>query len=294
MKTSLRGSLAAIFAYGTWGLFPVYFKLISAINPVDVIAWRVLLCFIFLFLVLLIWLRPAKFIRQLKSIDQWWLLLASAILLAINWLVFVYAVKTDQVLQSSMGYFLVPIISVGLGMLVFSERPNRLKLFAVVLAAVGMLLTFIVAGEIPWIALVLGITFGIYGMCRKKAKFDSTIGLFLETVMLLPIAILYLLFWTEPLSSFDTPTRNALYLLGVVTTVPLVAMLFAARRIELSALGFYQYITPSVQLVLAVLIYNETLDLVRTMALVTTLVAVFFWLCGSWVTLSQRRKRAQC
>jgi len=288
MMSSTRGSIAAIVAYLSWGLFPVYFKQIVGIVAIDVIAWRVVLCCVFLFLVLLVWLRPDKLIHQVRKIDQWWLLLGSTLLLSINWLVFVYAIETGQVLQSSMGYFLVPIISVGLGMLVFHERPNRLKLFAVVIAVVGMMLTFYVAGQVPWIAIVLGVTFGIYGMFRKKAKFDAAIGLWMETVLLLPIAIAFILMFSAPLDSLNPVSRNWLYLIGIVSSVPLLAMLYAARNIELSSLGFYQYITPCIHLFLAVVVYNETLDLVRMMALATTLLAVLFWLIGSVLQLSRK------
>lgn len=203
---------------------------------------------------------------------------------------FVYAIETDQVLQSSMGYFLVPIISVGLGVLVFHERPNQLKLIAVAIAILGMLLTFYVAGQMPWIAIVLGVTFGVYGMFRKKARFDAAIGLWMETVLLLPIAIAYIILVSEPLDALTVTSRSWLYLIGVVSSVPLVAMLFAARNIELSALGFYQYITPCMHLVLAIIVYKETLDLVRVMALATTLLAVFFWLIGS---VQQRLRKSE-
>lgn len=276
----------------TWGLFPIYFKQIVGIAAIDVIAWRVLFSCLFLFSVLLIWLRPDKLIRQVKQIDQWWLLLGSTLLLSSNWLVFVYAIETDQVLQSSMGYFLVPIVSVGLGMMVFHERPNRLKLIAVAIAVAGMLLTFvvagIVAGQFPWIAIVLGVTFGIYGMFRKKAKFDAVIGLWMETVLLMPVAVVAILLFCEPLDELSSASRHWLYLIGLVTSIPLIAMLFAARRIELSSLGFYQYITPCMHLLLAVMVYKETLDLVRVMALATTLLAVLFWLFGSMKQWSRK------
>jgi len=229
----------------------------------------------------MVWLRPAKFILQIKQIDQWWLLLGSALMLSINWLVFVYAIANDQVLQSSLGYFLVPIVSVALGMLAFKEKPNQMKLIAVGIASIGMLLTFYVAGQVPWIAIVLGVTFGIYGMFRKQAKYDSAIGLLMESVLLVPSAVLFIVLWSEPISSFDPSARHALYLIGAVTAFPLLTMIFAARRIELSALGFYQYITPCMHLILAIVVFGETLDLVRIMALVTTLVAVLFWVIGS-------------
>lgn len=281
MSPSTKGSVAALIAYGAWGIFPIYFKQIASVAPMDVVAWRVLQCFFLLLIMFLLWQGPTKFIQQLKAIDQWWLLLTSTFLLSSNWLVFVYAIKTNQILQSSLGYFLVPIISVGLGVLVFQEKPNRYKVIAVGIAAIGMLVTFIVAGVLPWISLMLGVTFGIYGMLRKKARYDSAIGLFLETAIALPIAALFIVFWAEPLTSFDALTQFWMYLLGIVTAVPLLTMIFAARRIELGSLGFFQYITPCMHLLLAVAVYNESIDLSRAIALTTTLVAVGFWLMGS-------------
>lgn len=292
MNPAMQGNLAAIFAYVSWGFFPVYFKQIVSIDPVDIIAWRVLLCFVFLVLVLLLWLRPKKLWQQVTAVKQWSLLLGSALMLSVNWLVFVYAIKTDQILQSSLGYFLVPIVSVALGMLAFGERPNLLKRIAVVIAALGMLLTFIVAGQVPWIALVLGVTFGIYGMFRKQANYDSAVGLMMETAVLLPIGIAYVLFFSAPISSASNHALSWMMLLGAVTSAPLLTMIFAARRIELSALGFYQYITPTLHLVLAIVIYHETLDQVRIMALVTTLVAVSFWLLGSLPSIRARLSKA--
>jgi len=285
VNSSTHGTIAAIIAYVSWGFFPVYFKQIVGITPIDVIAWRVILCFAFIALILLLWLRPVKFWQQVRAVNQWWLLFGSAILLSSNWLVFVYAIETGQVLQSSLGYFLVPIVSVALGMLVFGEKPNLYKRIAVIIAALGMLATFIVAGilagQVPWISLFLGISFGIYGMLRKQANYDSAIGLLMETALMLPIALLFVAFVSTPLGSVSSGTLYWFSLLGVVTSVPLLTMIFAARRIELSSLGFYQYITPTMHLGLAVLVYRESLDLVRVMALVTTLVAVLFWLLGS-------------
>ena len=281
MSPSTQGTVAALIAYGVWGVFPIYFKQIASVTPLDVVGWRIVLCFVLLFAMFLLWQGPMKLARKLATIDQWWLLLSSSILLSCNWLVFVYAMKTNQILQSSLGYFLVPIVSVGLGVFVFKEKTNQFKLMAVGIAIVGMVVTFVVAGVLPWISLALGITFGIYGMLRKKARYDSAIGLFLETSVLLPVAVVYVVFWAEPLASFDSQTRSWVYLLGVVTALPLLTMIYAARRIELSALGFFQYITPCMHLLLAIVVYNESIDLSRLIALITTLVAVGFWLIGS-------------
>lgn len=292
LRPSSQGAIAALIAYVAWGLFPIYFKKITAVEPVDVIAWRIVLCFVLMLAVFMVWQGLAKFVKQLKAVNQWGLLVSSAVLLSANWLVFVYAIKSNQVLQSSLGYFLVPIISVGLGVLIFREKPNRYKILAVVIASAGMVITFVVAGVLPWVSIALGGTFGVYGMLRKKANYDSAIGLFMETAVLLPVAIGYIVFWAEPITSFDTQTQFWVYLLGVVTALPLLTMIFAARRIELSSLGFFQYITPCMHLLLAVAVYNESIDLPRLIVLSTTLVAVGFWLFGSLPRLTLGKPKA--
>lgn len=281
MSPATLGSFAAVFSYTVWGFFPVFFKQLVSVAPIDLLIWRILICFAVLAVVLLLRFRVAGLIRQVKSVRQWWLLVGSTLMLSINWLVFIYSVESDQVLQSSLGYFLVPIINVALGMLVLKERPNGFKLVAVAIASLGMLATFIVAGFLPWIALTLGVTFGIYGLFRKMADFDSALGLFLETAILMPLALIAALMFIEPITAAAPVTQVWIYLMGVVTIVPLLGMVFAARRIPLSSLAFYQYITPTLHLLFALFIFNEALSTPRLIAFGTTLIAIAFWVAGT-------------
>lgn len=275
------GGLAAMTAYVSWGLFPIYFKTLSAVVPIDVIAWRIVLSFFVLIVLVIFWIKPEGILKPFTSARQMGLLIGSAILLSVNWYTFVYAIESNQVMQSSLGYFLVPIFSVGLGCLVFKERPNRFKLVAIIVACVGMCITFFVAGLLPWISLLLGFTFGIYGMFKKMAEYGSAVGLLLETAILMPIAIVFLGLVAEPIAGYSGTTLVFLSLLGLITVLPLLCMVFAARHIPLSSLGMFQYITPCMHLGLAILVYQEPLDTARLIALVTTLLAVSFWLLGN-------------
>lgn len=281
MNSATLGSLAAVFSYSVWGFFPVFFKQLVSVAPFDLLIWRILISFAVLLIVLLLRFRILGLFRRIKSIKQWWLLAGSTLMLSINWFVFIYAVESNQVLQSSLGYFLVPIINVALGILILKERPNRFKLAAVAIASAGMLATFFVAGFFPSIAITLGVTFGIYGLFRKMADFDSALGLFLETAILVPPALIVALIFIEPVTAVAPTTQIWIYLMGVVTVVPLLGMVFAARRIPLSSLAFFQYITPTMHLIFAVFVFNEVLSTPRLIAFGTTLLAVAFWIMGT-------------
>ena len=188
-------------------------------------------------------------------------LCGSKLLIATNWLVFIYAVQHDEVLQSSLGYFITPLISVLLGFIFLRERLNRWQLCSVLLALVGVLNLAFHHGQFPWIALVLAITFGLYGLLRKVARVEAMIGLTVETLLLGPIAFGYLIYLgMQQESSFLTGSLRLDLLLplsGVVTAIPLLLFVAAARRLQLATIGFLQYITPSLHFVLAVVIYNE-------------------------------------
>lgn len=281
MNPATLGSLAAVFSYTVWGFFPAFFKQLTSVAPIDLLIWRILICFLVLLLVLLLRFRMAGLIRHVRSVRQWWLLAGSTLMLSINWYVFIYAIESEQVLQSSLGYFLVPIINVALGMLILKERPNNFKLIAVAIASLGMLITFVVAGFLPWISLTLGVTFGIYGLFRKMADFDSALGLFLETAMVVPLALVAAIWFIEPITAAAPATQVWIYLMGVVTVVPLLGMVFAVRRIPLSSLAFYQYITPILHLLFAVFVFNEALSTPRLIAFGTTLLAIAFWVVGT-------------
>lgn len=283
--------LAALLAYGIWGFFPIYFKQLGALPPMDIVAWRIVLASLTLVALMGAVEGPRAVWRRLAGIQRWDLAIAATLLIAANWFVFVYAISVGEILQASLGYFLVPLINSALGMLVFGERPNRLRQLAMLVAAGGMLVTFIVAGIVPVLSLLLALSFGLYGMIKKRTSDDSATGLLLETVLLTPLAVVFLALYGTSLAILpDATARYWLYAGGLLTVIPLFAMGYAARRIELGTLGFTQYLTPTLQFAIAVGIYGEHMDLARSIAFGTTLLAVSLWLAGSLAGYRRSRR----
>lgn len=276
------GVLVGIAAYTLWGFFPIYFRRIGDVAPLDVLAWRIVLSAALLGLVMLVWRGPSRLRLELRPGAQWPLVLGATLVISANWLIFIVAIGAGEVLQSSLGYFLVPLVSSTLGMLVFNERPNRWKIASPIVAAIGISISCVVAGVVPVYAIGLAATFGAYGMLRKRMSLDSTTGLLLEILLLSPLAIAWLWLAGAPLDTFTPSTQRWLMASGAVTLLPLLLMVFAARRIELGTLGVLQYIAPTMHFALAVGLYGETLDAARAIGFAATLVAVALWLVGAW------------
>ena len=201
-------------------------------------------------------------------------LVATSILVGANWLIFIWAVNSNHMLDASLGYYINPLINVLLGMLFLGERLRKLQWFAVALAAIGVLIQLIAFGSVPIVAIALAFSFGFYGLLRKKVSLEAQTGLFIETLVMLPLAATYLLFIADsPTSDFSmNPMQLNLLLVaaGVITTIPLLCFTGAATRLKLSTLGFFQYIGPSLMFLLAVLIYGEafTSDKAITLSLI--------------------------
>lgn len=250
-----------ITAYLIWGFFPVYFKALAGVPPLQVVCHRIVWSVLFLWLII-VWrgrwgaIRDALHDRRAVA-----LLIVSALLIATNWLVFIIAVGHSQVIQSSLGYFITPFVSVLLGLLFFQERLRRLQLVSLLLAAVGVLLLTVQYGRFPWVAMILALTFGSYGLFRKIVTVDSLTGLTVETLLLGPAALGYLVFvsWqgTGAFLSQGAQTVTLLVLSGVATAVPLLLFASAARLLRLATIGFLQYLTPTLHFLLAVLLYRE-------------------------------------
>lgn len=250
-----------VLAYLIWGFFPVYFKALTGVPALQVVCHRIVWSVLLLWLIIVgrgSWRQVRDAFRDRRTLA---LLTVSALLIATNWLVFIIAVGHAQVVQSSLGYFITPFVSVLLGLLFFQERLRRLQIVSLALAAVGVLLLTIQYGRFPWVALILAITFGSYGLFRKIVLVDSLTGLTVETLLLGPLALGYLIYvsWRGE-SVFLTQgfqTGSLLVLAGVATTVPLLLFASAARRLRLATIGFLQYITPTMHFLLAVLLYQE-------------------------------------
>jgi chloramphenicol-sensitive protein RarD len=255
-----RGFLFGIAAYGLWGVLPIYFKAIAAVAAVDIVAHRVLWSLPFLALLLFIggsWSDVRQAIRRRKTLL---LLLFTAVLIATNWLLYVYAVTSGQILAGSLGYYLNPLVNVVLGRFILKERLSWLQWTAVAIAAAGILALIGGAVDQLWISLTLAVTFATYGLLRKVAKVEPVAGLAIETALWFPVALAWLAWrYAAGTPSFgSTQSESALLLLaGVVSTIPLLLFTGAARRLPYSTLGMLQFVAPTLQFLLAVLLYGE-------------------------------------
>ncbi len=239
-----QGVLLALGAYTMWGIAPIYFKSLAAVSPLEILSHRVVWSF-FLLAALLHFGRHWRTVRDvLTSKSKMLYLVTTAILVGANWLIFIWAVNANHMLDASLGYYINPLINVLLGMLFLGERLRKLQWFAVTLAACGVLVQLVVFGSVPIVAIALAFSFGFYGLLRKKVSVDAQTGLFIETLVMLPAAAIYLLFIANTPTSnmLANPSQLNLLLIaaGVVTTLPLLCFTGAATRLKLSTLGFFQ------------------------------------------------------
>jgi chloramphenicol-sensitive protein RarD len=256
------GVLFGLGAYLIWGSFPVFFKALEGAAPLEIVCHRIFWSVVFLFILVACRGQLGQIGKTLQNRQILLTLCGSTLLIATNWLVFIYAVQQGEVLQSSLGYFITPLLSILLGFIFLRERLNRWQLFSVLLALIGVLNLAFHHGQFPWIALVLAASFGLYGLLRKVARVEAMIGLTVETLLLGPFALAYIIYLaTQQDSSFLAGTLRLDLLLplsGIVTAIPLLLFVAAARRLQLATIGFLQYLTPSMHFLLAVGLYNET------------------------------------
>ncbi|NOH36044.1 EamA family transporter RarD [Vibrio chagasii] len=276
-----QGILLAIGAYTMWGIAPIYFKSLSEVSPLEILSHRVVWSFFLLALLLHVGRGWRKVRDTLTSKPKMMFLVATSLLVGANWLIFIWAVNANHMLDASLGYYINPLINVLLGMFFLGERLRKLQWCAVALAAIGVLIQLIAFGSIPVVAIALAFSFGFYGLLRKKVNLEAQTGLFIETLVMLPAAAIYLLFIADTATSdfLANPMQLNLLLVaaGIITTLPLLCFTGAATRLKLSTLGFFQYIGPSLMFLLAVLIYGEafTMDKAITFAFIWGALVIF-------------------
>jgi chloramphenicol-sensitive protein RarD len=258
------GIVYTALAFVLWGVFPLYFRQIASVSPLEVVLHRSVWSLLFV-LVLLAALRRFGWMRALRSQPRRLAQFAlSALLLSANWLLYVYAVHSGQVVEASLGYFINPIVNVLLGVAVLRERLNRVQWAAVALAAAGVLWLTLHSGGLPWIALVLAVTFGLYGLMRKTAALGALEGLALETMLLAPIVVPALAWWTfsghGAMARGDLVLDAWLLIGGPLTALPLLLFAAGARRLPLATVGLIQYVSPTITLLLGVYVFGEDFD----------------------------------
>ncbi|MDQ7983378.1 EamA family transporter RarD [Pseudomonas sp. G34] len=288
-----RGYILGLSAYVIWGLFPMYFKAIQAVPSLEIIVHRAIWSALFGALLLLVWKHPGWLRELIDHPKRFAVLALSGSLIAANWLIYVWAVNNGRMLEASLGYYINPLVNVMLGMLLLGERLRRLQWAAVLLAAAGVAQQLWQVGSLPWVSLALALTFASYGLIRKKAPVAALPGLVVETWLLLPLAIGWILFHPAAMSSQPAfwTTSEALWLMaaGPVTLIPLVCFNAAARHLPFATLGFLQYIAPTLVLLLAVLVYGEHFDPAKLISFMLIWAGLAVYSVDTWLTLRKRQ-----
>jgi chloramphenicol-sensitive protein RarD len=295
VTTTSKGLTAGALAFAIWGIFPLYFHPLRQISAFQVIAHRVVWSCVFV----LVWTAMRGELSTLRATlvnrSVVWRLAVTATLITISWVVFVWAVMNGHVVESSLGYFINPLVNVLLGVALLSERLTRAQWTAVALAATGVAYLTIVTGSPPWIALTLAFTFGIYGLIRKVAKVESLPGLATETLLLLPFAVAYLL-WCESagtgaLGHAGPPIAALLIGSGPLTAIALYLFAYGARLLPYSTVGVLQYITPTLQLACGVFAFHERFERTRAIGFALIWAALLLY-AGEGLWLSRKQQRA--
>lgn len=281
-----RGLLAAASAFALWGVFPLYWHLLKSVPSLQIIAHRVIWCAVFVVGYLLIadgrgWLR-----RALSGARVGRMLLASSLLISFNWGLYIWAVTHDRVVESSLGYFINPLVNVLLGVLVLHERLNRVQWLAVAIAALGVLWLALVHGQPPWIALALAVSFGLYGLIRKLAAIEAVPGLAVESLILLPLALAWVLYASaQGVGAFadgNLAIDGLLVVGGALTALPLIGFAYGARRIPYTLTGLLQYLSPTLQLLCGTLILGEAFNAQQAIGFACIWTALALYAGDSW------------
>jgi chloramphenicol-sensitive protein RarD len=260
-----KGIYYTACAYIFWGVLPIYWKFIDQVSALEILAHRVIWSFIFVLLIVGILKRKLLknfFQVQMRQKKTWFGLFLASLLISINWFVYIFAVNTNHIVEASLGYFINPLVAVLLGVFVLGEKMNRWQAVSFVVAGIGVVYMTVSLGTFPWIALILALSFGFYGLSKKLIKVDSILGLLLETLFIVPFALLFLAYLgINGQHSFATGSLKVDLLLlgsGIATALPLLWFGIGAQKIPLYLVGFLQYFAPTISLLLGVLIYGES------------------------------------
>jgi len=284
-----RGLALAVLAYLLWGFLPLFFLLLAPANALEIVAWRILLSLVFCAILLSVTKAWPRLLTLLGDRRVLFTLLGAGLLILVNWLVYVYATLSHEVVQAALGYFTNPIVTVLLGIFVLGERLRPVQWVAIGLSAVAVLVIAIGYGSFPWIALALAFSFGLYGLIKKRVgdRVDALSGLTIETLWLAPVAIggLVLVSLTSGITigTVSTLQTVAMLLAGVVTAVPLLLFAGAARRLPLTTIGLVQYLTPVLQFLIGVLLLHEVITPERLLGFILVWIAlILLAIDGYW------------
>lgn len=283
----MYGLIFAIAAYVIWGSFPLYFSYLNSVSAVEVLSHRILWSLLATTVVGLLLGRGRKLIKTFadKKLLLW--LALSSLLIAINWLIFIWAVSQHRVLEASLGYFITPVMSLLLASWLLKEQLHPLQAWAGVLATIAVLWEWLSLGSIPWVGLSLALAFALYGLIRKKHPVDGVNGLTIETLWLAPVALVWILWQATNVDynlAFGESSQLTLLLIGsgFLTALPLVLFAMAASRVDLSVVGFIMYINPTIQFVIGVFVLKESYPPERLITFAIIWIALLFFIAGMW------------
>jgi chloramphenicol-sensitive protein RarD len=288
MSSGSAGMVAAAVAFTWWGFFPLYFRLMPGVVPAEVLANRIVWSLLLVSVALTWrsqwgWLGPA--LRRPRVVAGF---VVSALLLSVNWMTYIWAVSNEHVVDASLGFFMTPLVNVALGYGLLGERPRRAQWTALFIAAAGVAWLTVSAGHLPWIGLLLGLSFGAYGLMRKVAVLGALEGLTFETMILAPAAIAAMAWWwggnATSFPAPDTSTNLWLVGLGPATTIPLLLFAAGARRLSMTSLGLFQYLSPTVQFLLGVWFFHEPFTPMRLIGFAMIWVALIVYTADGWRT----------
>ena len=272
-----RGLLSALGAFIVWGWSPMYFKWLSHVSPIEIIAHRIVWSSFLVLLLVVMTRKLSQFLDIYRDPRKLLVFVATTILIAGNWLTFVWAITNDRILEGSLGYYINPLVNILLGMIFLGERLNKWQMVSILLAIAAVGILTVQMGYLPWVSLVLAFSFGFYALLRKKAAVDSSVGLVVETTLLFPVALAFLFYLPLPPAAqpvgaagrgfnYDMESFALLIGTGIVTAVPLILFATAARYLKFTTIGILQYLAPTIQAFIAIFIYNEPFDEGRLMA----------------------------
>lgn len=270
---------SGIGAYTLWGVFPIYFHALAHVAPLVILCHRIVWSVLFLGFVISVRKEWRPILDIAKNLQELLLLVAGAVLIALNWLIFIYAVGSGQTLQASLGYFINPLFSIALGMIFLGERLRPWQWVAVIIALLAVLLLAVRGSGLPWIAVSLAVSFGLYGLVRKKVDVNSLHGLLVETALLLPLSVIVL--GIMPGARLSSNTWLLLSLSGVITAVPLLLFGVAVRSLSLSTMGFLQYVGPSLQFLIAIFLFREPISGIKLLSFALCWLAIAVYVADS-------------
>ncbi|MFY0742952.1 EamA family transporter RarD [Solibacillus silvestris] len=285
MSEQKKGVFLAIGAYLMWGIIPLYWKQLQHVGSVEILVGRVIWSFVFTVLFVLLIRQYKQMIVDIKMLwknkKQFILLFVASVFVSLNWGIFIWAVNNGHLLQTSLGYYINPLISVLFGMIFFKEKISRATAVAVTIAAIGVGYQAVLGGTIPWVSLALALTFAFYGVIKKQIPLDATRGLAIETLFVLPIAVsiyIYLMNTSEiAFMHVDWKTNLLLMGGGIVTALPLVLFAKSAQKIPLYLMGFIQFLAPTISLMLGIFLYKEPFTLTEFITFLCIWLAVFIF-----------------